>query len=275
MSERHATITVHELTPYEVAFLAGGPARLAETAAVELIRRGRLTAAGSGVLTLPGQASWQSPGTGSWPAPGSADRELERQVEGLAWQPGGGSLRLISRQCQSWPSVRQLEAGLAAERLIFRRRHRLVALGMALAVIALAAAAGAAFAAGWHAIPTARSPLAAAAAVVAAGLIARSRQRVTGGGRELLSDGAGLSRLMLAQLPAGRLAAGPGPHDGPGQASPAAAPRDVAAVALGGLTALGSSDLAAQLAVHRPRSLIGRAAGLARAARLRMFVPGL
>jgi uncharacterized protein (TIGR04222 family) len=259
MSEGHATITVHDLTPYQVACLAGGPARAVQTAAVELIRRGTLTAAGGGVLTRPepGGAGWPEPASAGWPGPGSADRQLEQQIVHLAWQPGGCSLRLISRRSRSWPAIRQLESRLAAGRLIFSRRHRRIALAAALAIIAVAAAAGAAFAAGWQAIPTARSPLGIAAAVIAAGLLARSRQRVTGSGRELLADTTGLSRLVLARLPAGQQGTGSG---GAGRTADPT-PADVVAVATGGLAAIGSRELSTRLTASPPRGLFSRASG--------------
>ena len=316
MSERRATMTVHDLTPYEVACLAGGPARAAETAAVELIRRGILTAPGGGLLRLaaaPGQlprpasdkpprsrqgsartsrpaghersgsrqgsaatsgaAAWRSgpadaeqraPVGAGWPMPGSPDRQLEEQILRLAAQPGGCSLRLASSRSRSWPATRQLESRLAARRLIFSRRHRRVALAAGLAVIAVAVAAGAAFAAGWQAIPTARSPLGLAAVVVAAGLLARSGQRVTGSGRELLTDADGVRRLVLGQLPPGQLGAGQaesGQRAGPRPAAAGVSAADVAGVAAGGLAALGSPELAALLTVQGPRGLITRVAG--------------
>lgn len=315
MSERRATMTVHDLTPYEVACLAGGPARAAQTAAVELIRRGVLSATSGGMLTLAagpdqpprpasdqpprsrqggartsrpagrdlarsgqgsaaasGSLAWPSgradaeqraPGSSGWPEAGSPDQQLEQQIRRLAGQPGGCSLRLASKRSRSWPATRRLESRLAVRRLIFSRRHRHVALAAGLAVIAVAVAAGGAFAAGWQAIPTARSPLGLAAVVVAAGLLARSGQRVTGSGRELLTDADGLRRLVLGQLPAGQPGAGQeesGQRAEPCPAGASASAADVLGVATGGLGALGSPELSALLTAHAPRGLISRAA---------------
>src|ERR1700735_2580567 len=148
------------LHPYEVAYLAGGPARVAQTATAELLRKRQLTALPTGLLVpaepaaLPERAAMPERG----PASGAA-RDLEQQILVLASAPARLYLRRMQRRCAGWQPVLQIGSGLAAAGLALRRRSRRLALAAALVLLAAGAAAGAAIAGGWQAAPTARSPL--------------------------------------------------------------------------------------------------------------------
>jgi uncharacterized protein (TIGR04222 family) len=240
------------LTPYQAAYLAGGPARVADTATIELIRRGRLAVSPAG-LTATG------PAEPSGPDPDRLAAEVEQLILGLAGYPdpgGGGGLRLPSlrRRCGSSRPVRQIGARLAAAGLVFSRAQRRLAAGLALVLLAAGVAAGGAIAAGWRAAPTARLPLALVAAVIVAGLLARARQRTTAAGRSELADAAGLARQLTAQLPplpgpsGGSRPGGSGAGgSGAGGSGPDLSAQDVANVALTGLRAVPDAELRARL----------------------------
>lgn len=122
------------LTPYQAAYLAGGPARVAETATVELIRQGRLAVSRTGLAVVgPGRpaGSRDSPdgGTGQAaagprPLTGEADpltADVEQLIVGLASAADGG-LRLPGcwpgpasapprRAAASWPIRRDWPVG--------------------------------------------------------------------------------------------------------------------------------------------------------------------
>src|ERR1700735_2565200 len=105
------------LHPYEVAYLAGGPARVAQTATAELLRTRQLTALPTGLLVpaervaLPERAVL--PGRG--PASG-AGRDLERQILVLASAPAGLYLRRMQRRCGGGQPRLQIRFGLAGAR---------------------------------------------------------------------------------------------------------------------------------------------------------------
>jgi hypothetical protein len=274
-----------DLTPYEIAYLAGGPARVADTAIVELLRRRQLKIWPTGLLApvdadrqaladargtvadLPGRPGTVAglpgrPGTvagrpGMMAAADSTGQRLEQLILGLASAPGGIYLPAMRRRCASWPPVRQLGSRLAAARLIFGRRQRRSALAVALVLLAAGVAAGLAFANGWQIAPTARSPLGVAAAVVVAGLLARAAKRMTGSGREVLEDTGLLTRQMLAHLQRTVPAAGtpqaagtPAAADGD---SPALTAQEIANVALTGLSAVRDAELRVRLSRSAPR----------------------
>lgn len=237
------------LTPYQAAYLAGGPARVADTATIELIRRGRLAVSPAG-LTPTGYLAQAEP-AGRDPdcaGPDQLDAEVEQLILSLAGYrgPAGGGLRLPSlrRRCGSSRPVRQIGSRLAAAGLAFSPVQRRLAAALALVLLAAVAAAGGAIAAGWQAAPTARLPLALAAAVIVAGLLARSRQRTTAAGRSELADPAGLARQLTAQLsPVPALPGG----SRAGGSWPGLSAQDVANVALTGLRAVPDPEFLARL----------------------------
>jgi uncharacterized protein (TIGR04222 family) len=248
-----------DLTLYEVAYLAGGPARVTETAAAELLRRHQLTIGPAGLLARAPAAPPGLPAPGRTPAAHAA-HDLEQQILGLASRPGGLSLPRLRRRCGLWRPVRQIGSLLAAAGLAFARRQRRVALALALALLAACAVAAGAIAAGWRAAPTARSPLAAVVAVLVAGLLGRAFQRTTGEGRRKLADTGQLTRQLLALLrPTGMPVAQPATAAG----WAAVTPEDVVSVALTGLAGIPDPDLRARLGQASPRGGRSRAAPVA------------
>jgi uncharacterized protein (TIGR04222 family) len=277
-----------DLTPYQVAYLAGGPARVAETATVELLRRrqlrvgptGLLSRAPAGVQDPPdGAAAGHSPGGAAAdfsPGGAAAGHGIEQLILQLGSMPGGLYLPSMRRRCFSWRPVAQIGSQLAAAGLTIARGQRRLALAAALVLLAAGAAISAAIAGGWQAFPTARSPLAVAGAIVVAGLLVRAGKRTTSDGRQELQDTAQLTRQMLAQLQAVTLPVAMAAAAAADSATLTA--EDVANVALSGLEAVRDPELRARLGKPAPRGRRNRAAPTADeslAANLGTFTGGL
>ncbi|WP_405821486.1 TIGR04222 domain-containing membrane protein [Streptomyces sp. NBC_00838] len=115
---RHVSAAERRLDEYEVAYLAGGPQRVLETALFALRDRGTVTVAGPRVRAVED--------TGG-PAGHPARHPVERAV--LASCPRGRSLAVVAKTVRGGPEVTEIERGLAALGLITRARHRLTRAG--------------------------------------------------------------------------------------------------------------------------------------------------
>lgn len=115
---RHVSAAERRLDEYEVAYLAGGPQRVLETALFALRDRGAVTVAGPRVRAVED--------TGG-PAGHPARHPVERAV--LASCPRGRSLAVVAKTVRGGPEVAEIERGLAALGLVTRARHRLTRAG--------------------------------------------------------------------------------------------------------------------------------------------------
>jgi uncharacterized protein (TIGR04222 family) len=142
VSERAPTGGGHELSPYELAYLSGGPRRAINTALAVLARAGAVRVSrGSQVTAV----------HGARPSPVPIEQAV---LDTLATRPGGHRAGELRRELETHPALAGLAGGLQARGLIVPeeafgnawRRRKLqkaavgVAGGFALLVVALAAA---------------------------------------------------------------------------------------------------------------------------------------
>ncbi|MFD5895059.1 MULTISPECIES: TIGR04222 domain-containing membrane protein [unclassified Streptomyces] len=115
---RHVSAAERRLDAYEVAYLAGGPQRVLETALFALRDRGAVTVVGPRV-----RAVEDADGPDEHPA----EHPVERAV--LASCPRGRSLAVVAKAVRGGPEVAEIERGLVSLGLLTRARHRLTPAG--------------------------------------------------------------------------------------------------------------------------------------------------
>jgi hypothetical protein len=269
-----------ELSPYEVAYLAGGAARVAEAATVNLVRRRVIHVGPRGRLSLVqppdpgaelagGHAPASGPAAAGVPDLGGARQEsaeaadamVDRLILGLIGVYHGPYLRQLRRRSRNWQVVAAISAALAADGLTMTRRYRLLMRLAALVLLTADAGAVAGLAARWIEPGPGWILLLAIGIAAAGGLLTLSARRTSRAGRERLANTRSLTRHMLDCL-------GPTPApdaseaavaDGQeGRAWPAIDARDVAAVALTGMSAIKDRDLRARLLQRPPQGPISR-----------------
>ncbi|MFE3230440.1 TIGR04222 domain-containing membrane protein [Nocardia sp. NPDC059228] len=119
---RHVSAAERRLEAYEVAYLAGGPQRVLETALFALRDRGAVTVVGPRVRAVD-----DADGTAEHPTGHPARHPVERAVLGSG--PRGSSQAVVAKAVRGGPEVAEIKQGLVALGLLTRARHRLTRAG--------------------------------------------------------------------------------------------------------------------------------------------------
>jgi uncharacterized protein (TIGR04222 family) len=113
-----------QLTPYQVAYLTGGPARVAETATVDLLRRRVIHVAPKGRLSLVHPDTGIESAGGAAMGSAEATAAVDSLVLGLVRFYHAPYLRELRRRSKHWQPVADIQSSLAATGLAVAQPRR-------------------------------------------------------------------------------------------------------------------------------------------------------